>query len=922
MKIMISLISAFILSFSIAFSQQFNIFDVLPLGGLKVKYDRYGNPWAVGLSSSGGGNFYLFKSEDGQFKSPVLVGKVPNVYSSQYVNWDFDIDTSGVVHIAGVIYEEVYGGYNFSTPFYLNSAMDSAVVFNSVTLGQDFRVPASPNYDYIRVLRTTDDKVVANIAVLFPYYSYYEPPDSLIWIQLVNPSANNIRATIDTIYLGALTGPAPSKWDIGVRNLLINKNLFWVVYGSYRIGADNVRDTIAYTFAIYRIRPGERPEMINSEVYVRVNILGEPKVPVPLPYYIADLNDGANGWLIRLTNIDPGVSPFSPFERLISAEEDREGNLHLVWVSSAKQHIYQVYTPSSRPANAEGSVPTYSYVISYDSTIHWQFKGELIDWVHYNPYLAVSAFNLNRATITFNNWQFYNPRIGVPGQVLLHQESGNYRYELLAGTSTVNYKRFGSSTNWYVDNSGQAYLWNSWESFGFDSTKTAYIYLYKLRIAGNSFIMNYSLTKDIEEKMISPIPVGKIPGYAFWDFKYTFDKDNRMYFLVLTIDSLRPATYHLGRIFLLKETSPGQWDTMLVTTDTTNEALFGGYTNFVVDENGIVHVVYSVYKDNNPRVFYTNNEGGSFKPPIVIDTTISLRDVGIEVSSNGLCYIWGKAYGPAGSLGYSVYYYGDYGSGFRRSSRQLRDLNTAGVDANGNLYIVSDPSWSSSGYEVYLYKFYRDSAVIYFPRKVLFTFQPRSPVTYPSFSFVRDENLQIHLLGTWAGKFYHWKASDNFTGRVEYDYSGLLRYDDLLYSVTSISAVANASDRRIYFFIRRGAFGPLIVGWIPYAVTQVKDNNNVLPDEFKLSQNYPNPFNPVTTINFDLPVKSSVEISIYDVLGRNLKTIVNEVRDAGRYKVFVDMSGYASGVYFYRMVAKPVIGGSEFISVRKMLLIK
>lgn len=909
---MVNLILIFILSFGIAFSQQFNLFDVFPLGGLKVKYDRYGNPWAVGLSSSSGGNFYLFRSENGRFKSPIFIGKVPNVYNVQYVNWDFDIDTSGVVHIAGVIYEGFRDGYNNPAPFYLNSEMDSAVVFNAVSLGP--LNPPNPNHDYIRVLRTTDDKIVANVAIWFPYSSYTRYPDSLIWVQLVNPSANSIRATIDTIYLGDLK----SKGEIIVWNLSINKNLFLMTYGWYRIGAssDWSIDTVAYTFAIYRIRPGGRAEMINSAEIVRVNIVDEPKEPAPLPYYIADFNDGANAWLIRWFNV---WSPFPRFDGgIVSAEEDREGNLHLVGIS-AKQYIYQVYTPANRPANEEGKVPTYSYVISYDSTIHWQFKSELIDWYHYIPYLSVSAFNLNKATITFSGWQVYqvgNKWRGVPGKVLLHQESGNYRYEVLAGTSTdeINRLRFGLSTNWYIDNSGQVYLWNDWESIGFDSTRTAYIYLYKLRSTGNSFIMNYSLTNDIKEKMISPIPVGKIPGYAFSDFQYKFDKDKRMYFLVLTIDSLRPATY-LGRMFLVKETSPGQWDTTLVSTDTTNVLWFDYYTDFVVDENGNVHVVYATYKGGRSMVFYTNNEGGSFKTPIPVDTTRILRHARIRVSRNGLVYIWGQDL----NINRYFYYYGDYVSGFKRSSRDFSDFDKAEVDANGNLYIVSSPWWSSSGYSVYLYKFNRDSALIYrFPNKILFTFQSGSPIVYPSFTFVRDENWQIHLLGVYESKLYHWKSSDNFTARVEYDLSNVLKFR----SGSIISAVANDLDKRIYFFTTLSTFEPMIVGWIPYTVTGVEKDGNVLPREFSLSQNYPNPFNPATTISFELPVKSSVEISIYDVLGRKLKTVLEEVKDAGRYKVVVDMSGYASGVYFYRMVAKPVVGGSDFISVRKMLLIK
>lgn len=92
--------------------------------------------------------------------------------------------------------------------------------------------------------------------------------------------------------------------------------------------------------------------------------------------------------------------------------------------------------------------------------------------------------------------------------------------------------------------------------------------------------------------------------------------------------------------------------------------------------------------------------------------------------------------------------------------------------------------------------------------------------------------------------------------------------------------------------------------------------NNNLPATFSLEQNYPNPFNPVTTINYSLPTGEFVNITMYDQLGRAVKTIVNENRPAGSYSVQVDASELPSGVYFYR------INAGVFSSVRKLVLIK
>jgi len=95
-----------------------------------------------------------------------------------------------------------------------------------------------------------------------------------------------------------------------------------------------------------------------------------------------------------------------------------------------------------------------------------------------------------------------------------------------------------------------------------------------------------------------------------------------------------------------------------------------------------------------------------------------------------------------------------------------------------------------------------------------------------------------------------------------------------------------------------------------------------IPLVFRLSQNYPNPFNPVTKINYDLPKDSKVKIVIYDILGREVKRLVNsELKTAGSYIVDFNASNYASGVYFYRIEAEES-NGNKFVDSKKMVLLK
>jgi hypothetical protein len=94
------------------------------------------------------------------------------------------------------------------------------------------------------------------------------------------------------------------------------------------------------------------------------------------------------------------------------------------------------------------------------------------------------------------------------------------------------------------------------------------------------------------------------------------------------------------------------------------------------------------------------------------------------------------------------------------------------------------------------------------------------------------------------------------------------------------------------------------------------------PQVYKLEQNFPNPFNPSTTIYYDLPQDSHVKIMIYDILGREVRSLVDEQESAGYQKVRFDIQGVASGVYFYRIQAEPLNGGKTFSNVKKMMVLK
>jgi hypothetical protein len=89
-----------------------------------------------------------------------------------------------------------------------------------------------------------------------------------------------------------------------------------------------------------------------------------------------------------------------------------------------------------------------------------------------------------------------------------------------------------------------------------------------------------------------------------------------------------------------------------------------------------------------------------------------------------------------------------------------------------------------------------------------------------------------------------------------------------------------------------------------------------MPDNFILYQNYPNPFNISTIIEFEIPKRGHVTIKIYNILGKEIRTIVNEVLSPGKYKTVFNADNLSSEIYFYKLV----IGANT--AVKKMVLIK
>jgi hypothetical protein len=145
----------------------------------------------------------------------------------------------------------------------------------------------------------------------------------------------------------------------------------------------------------------------------------------------------------------------------------------------------------------------------------------------------------------------------------------------------------------------------------------------------------------------------------------------------------------------------------------------------------------------------------------------------------------------------------------------------------------------------------------------------------------------------------------------------LTRIDSALRVVISVLANQIVSpEPDVYAFA--GALGNTVRNLGSCAPTRIAEENRTAPEAFALLQNYPNPFNPSTRIGFSIPVGTygHTSLRVYDVLGREVATLVNEVKQPGSYEVTFDAEGLAGGVYLYRLTS------GSFTETKRLMLLR
>lgn len=190
---------------------------------------------------------------------------------------------------------------------------------------------------------------------------------------------------------------------------------------------------------------------------------------------------------------------------------------------------------------------------------------------------------------------------------------------------------------------------------------------------------------------------------------------------------------------------------------------------------------------------------------------------------------------------------------------------------------------------------------------------PRNPLNF----IVVNENNKVKM---------SWKAN------TETDFKNYLIYKSNVAQLSdSVKPFASTTDtlftdvntdkQIIYYFVKaqdihnnlsKAAIGNVVLS---------AGGETEMPKEFSMSQNYPNPFNPSTKIDYQLPVDANVSIEIYNLSGEKISDLVNRGQSAGYYTIEVKKE-LPSGVYFYKLTAKDNATGKNFITIKKLMVLK
>lgn len=236
-----------------------------------------------------------------------------------------------------------------------------------------------------------------------------------------------------------------------------------------------------------------------------------------------------------------------------------------------------------------------------------------------------------------------------------------------------------------------------------------------------------------------------------------------------------------------------------------------------------------------------------------------------------------------------------------------QDAVSGWIDLNGTLYPYKA---DSTNFELYEGMSTTPKFQTSYPNGFHFSYQEGHVRAIPDIS--GDGKEDIMLIGNDVNSCI---LIDGSTGAIDYY---LTQVGDLYdsYQLFVGDVDGDGKNEIVTYDESKGSPFPWMVYSTNGIATGVSEKVQSVPQNLQLGQNYPNPFNPSTTIDYSLPSNARVVLKLYDVLGREVKTVVDERQSAGNHSVSLNASGLASGVYFYQLQA-----GNK-VQAKKLMVVK
>jgi photosystem II stability/assembly factor-like uncharacterized protein len=351
---------------------------------------------------------------------------------------------------------------------------------------------------------------------------------------------------------------------------------------------------------------------------------------------------------------------------------------------------------------------------------------------------------------------------------------------------------------------------------------------------------------------------------------------------------------------ILKTTSAGQ--TWVIQVGSGTFSLFG--ISFVNAETGFVCGSLNVKKTTNGGTNWTNvytsttNEvfGDIFF--INVNTGFAVGSYNRFLKTTNAGANWTPSVIPVpGSFLNSVYFTNE------NTGYVVGDFNSAAKTTNGgsNWFLMSIPAGFSQNNNI----FFTDANTGYVSSSAGLFKTSNAGTTW----FMLNAPAGGYSKVQFRGSFGYAVAQGGSI--IKSTNEGVSWFVQPTVTVNSLYALFFNSDDYIY---GGGDGGTMIKTFLN--LTPVSGNNSEIPQDYFLGQNYPNPFNPVTTIEFSVSKQSFIELKVYNVLGEEVATLVNQQLAPGVYRTILNASGLPSGVYFYRLNAP------DFSKTNKMILVK